>query len=240
MLNKDALYDYAIRYRGNYDRIEQAILRQEPFYIEENKVPCLIYGTKNYPRMLYDLKNPPWVLFYEGNVDLLNKPMISIVGSRKLSDYGRKVTKTITQYFSKEYVVVSGMAIGTDYIAQIHSNETIGVIASGLDFEYPKGNHDLYLKCRKNGLLLSEYPLGVNPEKYYFPFRNRIIAALGEKLIIPSARIKGGTMITVNEALELGKEIYTVPYPIDDVTGKGCNLLIQEGANIYLGDEFES
>ena len=235
--NREALYYYTVKYRGNYRRIQQAVLSREPYESVYDPVSFLCIGDPEYPAEFYKLKSPPGIVFYEGDLSLLQTRKIAIVGSRIQSDYGKTITAGIASAAGKRYTVVSGMAKGTDAIAQSHAERTIGILGNGLDVIYPKCNAALYDKVRREGLLLSEYPPAVSPSREAFPFRNRLIAALGEKLIVPSCRIKGGTLTTVNAALELGKEVITVPYPIDDLTGDGCNRLIRDGAEFLVSLE---
>ncbi len=134
------------------------------------------------------------------------------------------------------------MAKGIDTYAHIGSmkhGKTIAVLGSGINFIYPKSNEKLYNDLADNHLIISEYPDMCIPRPYYFPFRNRIIAALASKVYVTQASIRSGTMITVNEALELNKDIYVLPYRIDDYFGSGCNYLIQQGANLILNEELE-
>ena len=138
------------------------------------------------------------------------------------------MTILLTKELSKRYTVVSGMAKGIDAIAHMNAKRTIGVLGHGLDIVYPKENEQL---------LITEYPKGVRPQKFYFPFRNRLIAALGSKIVVPSCQEKGGTMVTVNEGLRLNKEIYTVPYSWHVTYAQGCNHLIEQGANMILSKE---
>ena len=129
------------------------------------------------------------------------------------------------------------MARGIDAVVHKHSLHSIGVLGCGLDVHYPLENEDLYCEMAEHQLLITEYPPGVKPLRRHFPFRNRIIAALGEGVIVTQAALRSGTMLTVNEALDLGKEVYTVPYRLTDSEGAGCNSLLQQGANIILNGQ---
>lgn len=173
--------------------------------------------------------------FLSWKYQFIKEKCISIVGSRIASEYGITCTKKIVKQLSNEYVIVSGLAKGIDAIsheAAINENKhTIGVIGSGLLTHYPRCNEDLYQEMFRHELVISEYPDQVGVRKEHFPWRNRLIAALGEKLIVTEASYKSGTMLTVNEAICLSKEIYVVPYPLSD-TESGCNLLANQGANV--------
>ena len=237
MTYEQLLYALAYKYRGNYRLIKQAILNKEVPELIPMKEKGLFYGTKGYPQALYDLEEPPWVLFCQGDLKLLNKPKVAIVGSRLVTPYSKKVTEVLSKTLAERYVIVSGMAKGTDSIAQLNAKETIGILGNGLDVIYPKENRELYRIVQEKGLLLSEYPLGTQPRKEYFPYRNRIIAALSGKIIIAAAREKGGTMVTVEHGIKLGRDIYTVPYPFGCSVGQGNNHLIEEGALIITDFE---
>ncbi len=236
MTIRERLVAYACKYEGDWSKIAKAIKQNEiikPILIE---VQFVTLFDEDYPIKLKSLRYPPWVLFYEGNFELLNKPSIGIVGSRKTNEYGIRCTEKICAVIKSKRVVVSGMARGIDTYAHTYSlnGETIAVLGSGINVIYPKENTMLYHKLKKNHCIVSEYPPNVTAKKHHFPFRNRIIAALSDKLAIPQARIKSGTAITVSYALELGKEVYVIPHQIEDESGDGCNELIYNGAHILL------
>ena len=193
-------------------------------------------ADEEYPECLRKLRFPPWVLFYQGDISLLKQPMIAIVGSRDLCEYGRQMSEMTASILQEKYVIVSGLARGVDaVVAQTTlalGGKTIAVIGSGLGTHYPYENENLYQKIGEKGLILSEYPFPTGVRKHHFPWRNRILAGLGESLIVTQAQEHSGTMITVNEALNLSKDVYCIPYPMDDIHGSGCNRLIEEGAGI--------
>lgn len=232
-MNKEALIYYSYIYRGDYHKIVKAIANAEPYHKIDIKNCFTIYDDV-YPKEFLELKKPPFVIYYYGNLSLLKKDKVSIVGSRKVSKNGCFTTKKITDYLKQKYVIVSGMAKGVDSIAHVSAIDSgsIAVIGSGIDYIYPKENKALYYSLIKNGLVLSEYPKDVLPYAYHFPFRNRLIVALGKKLVITHSRINSGTFTSVNEALELGRDIYVAPYHFLDDDSDGSNVLIEEGANI--------
>lgn len=237
---REELIALAVKYKGNYNDIVKALYlceKVEPLY----NVDAITIIDKDYPEKLLYLKNPPIVLFYKGNKKLLNENIVGIVGSRNPCDYAKRITSIIANKLSNKYCIVSGLAKGIDTIAHLSSlkNKTIAVLGSGIDYIYPSENKLLYEDMCKNQLIISEYPDKVKPYAYHFPFRNRIIAALASEIYVTQASLKSGTLITVNEALNLGKEIYALPYNIDDINGIGTNHLISEGANILLLDHFE-
>lgn len=233
MLTRDDLCSYAIQYDGKWDLITKAISKKEKPIVQATKNFICIYDDI-YPDSLRNLRYPPWVLFYKGNIELLRKKAVGIVGSRNFSAYGEHCTKKIVSILSKKYVIVSGLAKGIDGIAHEEAirlgNRTIGIIGSGFSVEYPYCNKHLYKEMKKNQLIISEYPEHVGVRKEHFPWRNRLIAALSDALFVTEASVRSGTMLTVNEAITLNKDIYCVPYPIEESTISGCNLLISQGA----------
>jgi len=228
---------YALKYYGNYDRIMYAIYTNEYWEKVETNLLYITILDDEYPVSLRMLKKPPYVLFYKGDISLLKEKKCSIVGSRKPCAYAIEFTINATKMLSDKFVVVSGLAKGIDGIAHqsaIDRGKTIAVLGSGINYCYPKENEELYETISLEHLVISEYPNALPPKKYYFPFRNRLIAALGDFLLVTQAGNRSGTMITVNDALDLGKEIYTIPYSIDNTCGDGCNILIEQGAQIIL------
>ena len=152
----------------------------------------------------------------------------------------RSVLNAIIPEISKRYTTVSGLAIGVDScVHQLSANNTIAVLGCGIDYIYPLSNHHLFTVMANKHLILSEYPDKVKPMKTNFPFRNRIIVGLSKKLIVAQARIKSGTMHSVNYALEIDNDIYVIPHMFDDEKGLGSNLLIKEGANILLTSDIK-
>lgn len=234
-MNRETLASYAARYSGSWNLIRRAVLTHEkPAAVPADRNYLTILD-ENYPACLKELANPPWVLFYEGDINLLQQPMVTIVGSREISRYGAELTAAAANELRKRFVLVSGLARGADAIVHrcaIEQGHTIGVIGSGLATRYPQVNIPLYEEMGKKDLILSEYPLYCGVRKEHFPWRNRILAALGQALIVTSARRRSGTMLTVNEALQLNRDIYTFPYPFESTDGAGCNQLISEGAAI--------
>ena len=241
-MTREDIAQYSYRYAGNWKAVEQAILQEEknPYYTVYE--PYITYLDPEYQEEFRHLEYPPWVLFYRGNVAILEKRKVTIVGSRKISERGEYYTKQVCAKLKKDFVLVSGLAKGVD--AMVHQScledgLTIAVIGSGLEVHYPRCNEKLYQQLSRNHLILSEWPGYVGVQKVHFPWRNRLLAALGEKIIVTQAKSRSGTMITVQEALQLGKDVYCLPYPLDEIEGSGCNQLIQEGASLYIEEVFE-
>lgn len=233
---REQLLYYAIKYRGDYQRIGKAILENEKWERTSYDGKFITLLDDEYPKKLLNLRYKPWVLFYEGKLELLNKDMIGVIGSREMSSYGQECVKSLLHHLKREYGIVSGVAKGIDGLshreALIQHRSTIGVIGCGINVIYPKENQFLYEDIKKMGLIISEYPKDTKPLAHHFPWRNRMIAALSNSIIVVEAKIKSGTMITVNEALELGKDIFCFPHLFEDSKGEGCNQLIEQGCGM--------
>jgi len=233
-MTREELITLAVKYDGNYRRMYQAIQMKEIVEVIPYEGNALTILDKEYPKEFLELKEPPLVLFYIGDLSLLKTNKISVVGSRFPSAYGKVTTRRICEMLSNGVTLVSGMAKGID--AVVHKSclpfgRTIGVLGCGIDYIYPRENDYLYSEMKLTQLLISEFPGKTPPYKYHFPFRNRLIAALGKVLIVTEANMKSGTFLTVNEALNLNRDVYAIPYPLsEDVSG--CNYLIQQGANL--------
>ncbi len=194
----------------------------------------LTFWDDNYPSILKKIFSPPLLLYYIGNLDLLNTNSIAIVGTRTPSSYGKLVAQNIThQLVSYNITIVSGMARGIDSIAHqttLNNNgNTIAIIGSGLDVIYPPENSTLFKNISSKGLVLSEYPLGTKPDPINFPKRNRIISGLSLGTVVVETRINGGAMQTANFALDHGREVFAIPGNITSINSEGTNFLIQKG-----------
>lgn len=189
-----------------------------------------------YPQLLKETSDFPLCLSYIGNLELLNKPLIAIVGARDASIQAQDFTQEIANYLvNKNFVIVSGLAKGIDRAAHLGagSKNTIAVIGNGINITYPKVNQKISDEIKKEGLVLSEYGFNTKPLPYLFPRRNRIISGLVKLLIVIEARAKSGSLITCREALAEGREILAVPGFPKFSNSLGCNYLIRDGANIF-------
>ena len=188
-------------------------------------------GDVEYPRSLLALKNPPEQLYAKGNLQLLTRPMVSVVGTRDCTRYGSTVAKELAEQCAAAGIcVVSGLAEGIDAMAHRGAiNSTIAVLGNGLDCYYPIVNRELQDEIAEHGLLLSEYPLGFHADKTTFPQRNRIVAALGRAVVAVEADKHSGTLITVRAAQALEKQIFAVPGNINCYASQGTNELIAKG-----------
>ncbi len=186
-----------------------------------------------YPEILKEVENPPFCLYCKGNVGLLNSKCIAVVGTRKISDYG----KVVTAMFCKEFVragltVVSGMALGVDAVAHntVLENQgaTIAVMAGGFNHIYPSANWGLYKQICQTGLVLTEYPPNAEPLSYNFPVRNRIIAGLSQGVLVTEAGLKSGALHTKNYAVDAGREVFAIPGKITSSESEGTNKIIKQ------------
>jgi len=210
------------------ERARGEILRAEKLGI--NVIP---FFFQTYPEQLLNLSFPPVVLFFKGTG--LPLPAVSIVGSRRCSDYGRRTAFRLGRFLARRGIpVISGLALGIDTAAHegalAGGGQTVAVLGSGIGRIYPAANRGLAERIARNGVLISEFPADCPPKRENFPRRNRIVAALGEVLVVVEAQEKSGTFITVDYALELGKEVFVVPGNIDSPFSRGTNKLLKEGA----------
>lgn len=212
--------------------------------IREEGINVLYHGGEGYPTKLLLIPDPPLVLYQKGQKNLWDRPSVAVVGARNCSAYGKMTAKELGKKLALNGIVtVSGMARGIDGICQWNSLEaggnSIGVLGSGVQVCYPSENYSLYRRLQTEGCLLSESLPYTQPAQGLFPPRNRIISGLADLLVVVEAREKSGTLITVDMALEQGKEVYCVPGRLTDDLSKGCNYLIKMGAGIILSvDEF--
>jgi len=204
--------------------------------LEINEIKSISYYEDEYPKKLKNYDDAPFTLFYKGNIMPLNEGYnISIVGSRKYTNYGKDVTRIICRDLCANNInIISGMAKGIDTFAHESclNNEgyTCAVLGSGLDIVYPKENYKIFNKIVQKGAVISEFLPGTPPYTYNFPLRNRIISALSDIIIIIEAGEKSGSLITANLALEQGKDVMAVPGSIFSEESKGTNKLIKDGA----------
>jgi len=234
-MDRKQLISYAIHYDGEYREIIKAIeLKRSVRDVEADNVITIF--DDEYPSDLFDLKYPPLVLFYKGNIELLKSEMIGVVGSRKPCEYALKATAGLVRNY-KDEVIISGLAKGIDTCAHENASRTIGILGCGIDYIYPFSNYELFKKMEKQQLIISEYPGMSKPLSYHFPFRNRIIAALSKRVYVMQSKDRSGTMTTVNECLEMGKEVKVLPYSVFCEDGEHNNRLIYEGATPILKDE---
>ncbi|WP_460022867.1 DNA-processing protein DprA [Lactovum odontotermitis] len=211
---------------------------QEVKKLRENyqKFPSFSILDEIYPESLRQIYNPPVLLFYEGNADLLKYSKIAFVGSRDCDTLGIKSVEKIIKSLGKSLTIVSGLARGIDTASHITAIKaemnTIAVIGTGLDVYYPRENRTLQDYMMKNQLVLSEYGPGESALKFHFPERNRIIAGLSHGVVVVEAKMRSGSLITAERAMEEGRDVFAIPGNISDGRSDGCHHLIQEGAKL--------
>lgn len=210
----------------------------------EQKIWKLDQNSEEYPERLREIPYPPKGLYVLGRLPDERIPSVAIIGARDCSEYGRYVATCLGELMGREGIqVISGMARGIDGIGQKAALEaggsSFGVLGNGVDICYPKANRDLYEELIKKGGLLSEYEPGTPARPQNFPARNRIVSGLADVVVVVEARMKSGTLITVDMALEQGREVYVVPGRITDRLSDGCNNLVKLGAGVILnGKDF--
>ena len=226
------------------DSIKNYNISKEWEILQKRKIEVLGLLEKTYPEKLCQINDPPPVLYCKGKKEILNKPSVAVVGARGCSNYGSLMAKELgRQLATMGIVVVSGMARGVDSICQTAcleaGGESIGVLGSGVEVCYPPENKWLFEELQIKGALVSENLPYTKPTPGLFPLRNRIISGLADIVVVVQAREKSGTLITVDMALEQGKEVYAIPGRITDELSKGCNRLLKQGAGmIYSIEDF--
>lgn len=240
---RNILLYFATKYNGNYEEVVGALRRKEEideaeFRIFEegwSKLHTITIVDANYPPNLKVIANPPIVLFLKGDLSLLEglNKAIAVIGTREHSEYGKTKTYEIVNELAKDdFIIVSGLARGIDGFAHDAclkaGGKTIAILGSGINYPYPSQNKHLYDAIAEKGLLISEYPDLVKPAPEFFKFRNRLVAAFSENILIIEAKYRSGTIITVGYALEKGSDIFCLPERAGFESG--TNKLIQDGA----------
>lgn len=237
--NKNDLPDFLSKRQKDFilkgQTKSQAFLERSFEKLKKQGIFMTVFGDADYPKKLYEIPDAPAVLFYKGQKPDFFQKNIAIIGARNCSDYGKCVAEKFAAYFSENGVgVISGMANGIDGYAQKAAvscgGYSVGVLGCGVNVCYPMENYGLYKELLQKGCVVSEYLPDENPVAGYFPPRNRIISGLADALVVVEAKEKSGTLITVEMALEQGKDVFVVPGRITDALSKGCNKLLWEGA----------
>lgn len=203
----------------------------------ERGVDLTTSADARYPEQLNDLYDPPPALWSHGDWETLRQPVVAVVGTRRCTAYGRRVTRAlVTELARAGACIVSGMAHGIDAVAHLTALETggrtIAVLGTGPDVAYPAANTGLHRDIGARGLIISELPPGAGPDGGSFPRRNRLIAALASLTIVVEAPLKSGALITARCAMELGRDVGMVPGPIDAPQSQGTNEFVREGAHL--------
>ncbi|MFA6322742.1 MAG: DNA-processing protein DprA [Candidatus Buchananbacteria bacterium] len=208
--------------------------------VVRNNIKIIKITDMSYPRLLKEIYSPPPLIYFLGELDLKNDFTLAVVGTRKITSYGRQITETLVgQLAQAGLTIVSGLALGIDACAHQttldHQGKTIAVLGSGLNQIYPAANRGLAKKIiEAGGAVISDFPLGTLPYKSNFPLRNRIIAGLSLGTLVMEAGIKSGALITARYALEQNREVFAVPGNIFAANAIGPNELIKSGAKIVI------
>lgn len=207
--------------------------------LEESGISFVTIHSKEYPKRLQKLEDKPYGLYVKGRLPEDEIPAVAVIGARSCSGYGEWLAKEFGSMLAREHVqIISGMARGIDGISQRAALEAGGVsfavLGCGVDICYPKQNQNVYDELLKNGGILSEYLPGTMPKSNLFPPRNRIISGLSDIVLVVEAKEKSGTLITVDMALEQGRDVFAIPGRVTDRLSDGCNYLLKQGAGIAL------
>ncbi|MCI8384024.1 MAG: DNA-protecting protein DprA [Clostridia bacterium] len=222
-------------------------------YMDKNEIDIISIYDNEYPSILKEIYDPPISLYCKGDVTVLKQPGMGIVGCREVSEYGKKATKYFSYHLAqKGNNIISGLAKGVDCYAHVgaicgqlesdpqkdksgNCGKTIAIVGNGLDIIYPRENEGVAKKIiETGGAIVSEFPIGTKPEKMNFPARNRIISGMSKGILVVEAKEKSGTLITVDYALEQGRDVFVVPGNINSIHSVGTNRLIQQGAKLVM------
>lgn len=223
--------------------IENKISHRVKDDVINGRYNIVTYLEEQYPKELKNIKDAPYILFYKGNVEELNKrETIAIVGSRRCTSYGKEVTKYICSELGKRRInVVSGGALGIDTMAHESCTKNnyynVAILGCGINKCYPAYNKQLYKALENCGAVVSEFLPDTDPFHYNFPRRNRIISGLAKGIIVVEAGEKSGSLITCSLALEQGKDVVVIPGSIFSPQSKGCHKLIKDGATLFTNIE---
>lgn len=206
-------------------------------WLEVGDQHVLELGTDGYPAMLSELPDAPARLFVKGDLDVLRAPALAIVGSRNPTRGGEQNAFEFARFMAGAgFVIVSGLASGIDAAAHrgaiAAGGFTVAFLGSGVDIVYPASNRDLAHQVAANGALVSEFPLGAEPRRAYFPQRNRLISGLSLGTLVVEAARRSGSLITARLAAEQGREVFAIPGSIHNPLSRGCHRLIRDGAKL--------
>lgn len=221
-------------------------LEKEYEKMKAKGIVFLLQEEAGYPERLKNIPDAPYGIFCKGSLPEENKLSVAVIGARDCSGYGSYVASELGKYLGEKGVqIVSGMARGIDGISQeaalAAGGVSFGVLGCGVDVCYPAQNRKLYERLVKQGGVLSTHPPGTPARTQHFPPRNRIVSGLADAVVVIEARNKSGTLITVDMALEQGKDVYVVPGRVTDRLSDGCNSLLKQGAGVVIspGDFYE-
>jgi DNA processing protein len=249
----DARLEDLLSIDGIGEKLGNAIVAQRPTIDPDRLLEAYFESNPNfitpadpeYPRSLLEIPDPPALLHYQGNLDLLRSAdsgsTVAMIGTRKASDYGRRWTKRLSAGLSRSgWTIISGLAAGID--AEAHEScldtggTTIGVLGTGVDLVYPTSNRKLYDRMTKVGLILSEYSAGTPADRAHFPARNRIVAGLCRATIVLEAGLGSGALITARMAQDYGRAVHVLAGSLDNPEAAGGLQLIRQGAQIITSE----
>ncbi|MCZ8520067.1 MULTISPECIES: DNA-processing protein DprA [Paenibacillus] len=227
--------------KGLAELTTEGIARRNEAYREKG-IGCVTRWDEEYPDLLLEAPDAPWVLYTRGDVSLLKRPCIAMVGTRTPTAYGRTAAERLSESMSAAGLcVVSGLARGIDASAHIGALKgaggTIAVLGCAIDEVYPPENRPLAGSIAASGLILSEYPVGTKSHPGLFPQRNRIIAGLSLGVVVVEAALRSGSLITADQALEASRDVFAVPGPISSPKSQGTLSLLKQGAKLVTGPE---
>ena len=240
-------------YNINKEEIEKILRAKNLDYaniayqiMNQNNIKLFSIKDECYPRKLHQIEDKPSYLYVRGNVDILDDDAVGIVGCRMATNSGKSIARNIAKNLADRNInIVSGLALGIDkyaHLGALDSNigKTIAVLGCGIsdDEVYPYQNKKVFERIIENGgAIVSEYCIGSRPEKNHFPYRNRIISGLSDKIIVVEAKKRSGSLITANIAIDQGKDVFAVPGNIYENNNVGTNNLIKEGAFLFSSIE---
>lgn len=209
-------------------------------FAEKFGVQLLFLTDENYPKRLLHCYDPPTLLYYRGEADLNHPRMLSVIGTRNKTDYGKQLTEQLVRELcSQNITVVSGLALGIDAVAHKtcvkNSKPTVAVVGHGLDNIYPPEHRPLARDiCRSGGGMLTEFRSNTRPDRHHFPLRNRIVAGISDATIVVETDVKGGSMITASLANSYNRDVFAYPGKTTDTKSAGCNQLIRNNRAVLV------
>lgn len=216
-----------------------ATAEKEIEFCEKHHIQLLFLTHKKYPQRLLNCYDAPTLLYYRGNADLNSSKVISIIGTRSNSDYGKQITEQFIEDIQAQNVLIlSGLAFGIDAIAHKaairNKMATVGVLAHGLDTIYPALHKSLAKEMLLNGGLLTEFRRNTQPDKFSFPRRNRIVAGMSDATLVIETAVRGGSMITAELAYNYNRDLFALPGKVNDLKSSGCLKLIQQNKAVLF------
>ena len=210
--------------------------------VVDRGIQMAVRGQNNYPKRFEELAGMPYALFFIGEMPREGMPSVAVVGARRCSSYGEKMTLRFVERLAESGIqIISGMALGIDGMAHRAAlnvgGKTFAVLGGGADVCYPAAHKGLYKDLIKRGGILSEQPPGTPPVAWHFPARNRLISGLADVVLVMEAKEKSGSLITADFALDQGKDVYALPGPVTSALSQGCHRLIRQGAGILITPE---